>query len=379
MKVLNVNMSLDPVSGGGTVERTIQISREMSRNGVKVVILTTDIGLPPEYKENIDGVEIIALPCRVKRFYFPSFSYKFIKDLVKNSDVIHLMGHWTFINALVYHAARQLKKPYVVCPAGALPIYGRSRILKKLYNFVIGKEIIRNASAGIAVAVNELAHFKAYGIGPDKISLIPNGINRDGFEGEGENVFRDKYKIGDHPFILFVGRLNHIKGPDLLLKAFYAARKELAEYDLIFVGPDGGMQAELQNMAKQFCLKDRVHFVGYIGGKDKAAVYRESELLAIPSRQEAMSIVVLEAGISAKPVLITDQCGFDDIAAVNGGIVVPVSVEGIQKGLIEISESAQKRRLMGRNLRKYVEDNFTWKIAVDKHLYLYHSLLERGE
>jgi len=379
MNVLNVNMSLDPVLGGGTVERTIQISRELSRNGMKVVILTTDIGLPEEYTKNTDGIEIVALPCLVKRFYFPKFSYKFIKELVVKSDVVHLMGHWTFINALVYYAARKVKKPYVVCPAGALPIYGRSKILKKLYNLIIGKEIIRNAEACIAIAVNEEAHFKAYGIGVNKISFIPNGINRVDFEVRDENAFRSKYNIGSHPFILFMGRLNHIKGPDLLLRAFCEAREGLEGYHLVFAGPDGGMRVELQNKAVQFSLRDRVHFIGYLGEEDKAAAYQEAELLVIPSRQEAMSIVVLEAGISGKPVLITDQCGFNDIAAVNGGIVVPASVEGIQKGLIEILKDAQKRQLMGRALKEYVEHNFTWEIAVEKYLRLYRTILDTGK
>ncbi|MFH1094160.1 MAG: glycosyltransferase, partial [Candidatus Omnitrophota bacterium] len=261
MKILNVNMSLDPVLGGGTVERTIQISRELSRSGVKAVILTTDIGLPEEYIKGVDGVEIIALPCLVKRFYFPKFSYKFIKELVAKSDVVHLMGHWTFINALVYCAARQLKKPYVICPAGALPIYGRSQVIKKLYNFFIGKEIIRNAKACIAIAVNEEARFKAYGIGADKITFIPNGINCADFKVGDENAFRSKYNIGSHPFILFMGRLNHIKGPDLLLRAFCEAREGLEGYHLVFAGPDGGMLAELKNTAAQFSFQDRVHFV----------------------------------------------------------------------------------------------------------------------
>ena len=379
MNVLNVNMSLDPVFGGGTVERTIQMSRELSRNGVKTVILTTDIGLSEEYTKNVNDIEIIALPCLVKRFYFPRFSYKFIKDLVTDSDVVHLMGHWTFINALAYYAARQLKKPYVVCPAGALPIYGRSQILKKLYNFIIGKEIIRNAEACIAISVIEKAHFKAYGIGADKISFIPNGINCDDFKAGDENAFRNKYNVGGHPFVLFMGRLNHIKGPDLLLRAFCGAREGLEGYHLVFAGPDGGMRAELQNMATQFSLRDRVHFVGYLGGEDKAAAYQEAELLVIPSRQEAMSIVVLEAGISGKPALITDQCGFNDIAVVNGGVIVPASVEGIQKGLNEILKDAEKWRSMGRNLKKYVEDNFTWKIAAEKYIRLYRIILERGK
>ena len=377
MKVLTVNMSLDPVLGGGTVERTIQMSRELSRNDIKTVILTTDIGLSEECTKNADGIEIITLPCLVKRFYFPRFSYKFIRDLVADSDVVHLMGHWTFVNALVYYAARQVKRPYAVCPAGALPIYGRSQILKKLYNFIIGKEIIRNAEACIAIAANEEAHFKAYGISADKIFFIPNGINCEDFKAGDGNAFRNNCNIGKHPFILFMGRLNHIKGPDLLLRAFCGAREWLKRgHHLVFAGPDGGMRAELQNTAAQFSLLDRVHFVGYLGGDDKAAAYQEAELLVIPSRQEAMSIVVLEAGISGKPVLITDQCGFNDIAAVNGGIVVSASAEGIQEGLIDILKDEEKMHYMGQNLKRYVENNFTWKIAGKKYMQLFQKILD---
>jgi len=297
---------------------------------------------------------------------------------VNDADIIHVMGHWTLINALVYYAARRLKKPYVVCPAGALPLYGRSQLLKKLYNFFVGRNIIRNADACIAIASNEMSHFKNYGVDADKIHFIPNGINGDDFKSGDENAFRSKYNIGSHPFILFMGRLNHIKGPDLLLRAFCEAREGLADYHLVFAGPDGGMRAELDNLYKQFSSGNKVHFVGYLGGPDKIAAYKEAEVLVIPSRQEAMSIVVLEAGISGKPVLITDRCGFNDIAAVNGGVVVPASVQGIQKGLVEILKDAEKRRSMGRSLKKYVENNFTWKIAVEKYLQVYRMILERG-
>ena len=375
MNILNVNMSLDPVFGGGTVERTVRISRELSRIGAKVVILTTDINLPKEYAKITGGVKIIALPCLVKRFYFPRFSYSFIKKLVSKSDVIHLMGHWTFINALVYHAAWQLKKPYVVCPAGALPIYGRSKVLKRIYNLVIGKKIIRNASAFIAIAANEEAHFKAYKIGANKISFIPNGIDSDDFKATTKNAFRNKYNLDDYPFILFMGRLNNIKGPDLLLQAFCDLKEVLKEYHLVFAGPDGGMRAELQNTVAHFSLQDRIHFVGYLGEEHKVAAYRETELLIIPSRQEAMSIVVLEAGICGKPVLITDQCGFNDIATINGGIVIPASVKGIKKGLIEILRDTEKLRTMGSNLKKYVENQFTWQITADKYMKLYLEIL----
>lgn len=379
MKILNVNMSLDPVLGGGTAERTIQISKELARSGAKVVILTIDMGLPEEYKNNTDGIEIVILPCLMKRFYFPKFSYRLIKELVLNSDIVHLMGHWTFINALVYYAARQVKKSYVVCPAGALPIYGRSYIIKSLYNFIVGKNIIRNASACIAIAANEEAHFNSYGVKAGKVTFIPNGINCDDFKPGNGSAFRKKYNLGYHSFILFMGRLNSIKGPDLLLKAFCGIKEVHDGRHLVFAGPDGGMLSELRNMVAQFSLQDKVHFLGYLGREDKKAAYQETELLVIPSRQEAMSIVVLEAGISGKPVLITDQCGFNDIATANGGIVVSASVDGIQKGLIRILRDDEMRRSMGQSLKRYIENNFTWKIAKDKYLQLYNTMLISGE
>src|SRR4030042_3317556 len=151
MKVLNVNMSLDPVTGGGTAERTFQMSRFLAKVGIECIVLTTDLGLTPRRIMDMDGVKVIALPCLVKRFYVPKFSYRVIKRIVEDVDVVHLMGHWTFINALVYFIGKRLNKPYVVCPAGTLPIYGRSKIIKMLYNLVIGKKIIRKDTGALAI------------------------------------------------------------------------------------------------------------------------------------------------------------------------------------------------------------------------------------
>lgn len=375
MKVLNVNMSTDPVRGGGTAERNIQISREMSKNGISARILTTDIGLTREGLENITGVEITALPCLVERWYFPRFSYSFVRELVGEADIIHLMCHWTFINALVYHMARKLDKPYVVCPAGALTIYGRSHLAKNLYNKVAGNGIIANAAGHIAIAKNEIPQFELYGVAPEKVTLIPNGINPSDFIAPPFNDFRQKYSLGEAPFVLFIGRLNLMKGPDLLLRAFSNAAKSLADYHLVFAGPDEGMLSKLQNMTRQFDLQNRVHFVGPLGHADKIAAYHSTELLVIPSLKEAMSLVVLEAGVSGKPVLITDQCGFNDVADVNGGLVVPATVEGIQKGLIDILSNRDRLRLMGQNFKNYVGTHFTWKIAVDKYVRLFSKIL----
>lgn len=379
MHVLNVNMTLDPVTGGGTAERTFQMSCFLAKSGVECTVLSTDLGWSPARARAFAGVEVITLPCLWKRFYLPKAAFKRIRDAVVRADVVHLMGHWTFLNALVYLFARRFRKPYVVCSAGALPIYGRSKVLKRLYNFLIGKKIVRQADRCIAVTKNERAHFEMYGVDADRITVIPNGIDPEEYVARDDAAFREQYRLGAQPFILFVGRLNRIKGPDLLLKAFCELGQEFVHYHLVFAGPDEDMRRELQLLASTCSMESRVHFIGHVGGDDKARAYHAADLVVVPSRQEAMSIVVLEAGITGRPLLVTDQCGFDEIARINAGRVVPASAEGLKLGLRAMLEDQDGLKVMGRNLQQFVRERFDWKAIVNEYLALYQKILNNDE
>ncbi len=371
-------MSLDRVTGGGSVERTFQMSRSLAKAGVQCSILTTNIGVTPERIKELEGVTIVALDCLSQRFYVPKFRYKEIEDLVRNADIIHLMNHWTFLNALVYFIAQRHKKPYVVCPAGVLLIYGRSRVIKTLYNWVVGRSLIRNATKHIAITADEIPQFKTYGVSEDSIAIIPNGIDPEDFKDNKVDDFRAKYGLGRAPFILFMGRLNAVKGPDLLLRAFCNLREKLALYHLVFAGPDEDMSAELRATVAQHDVGDRVHFLGYVGGLDKSRAYHAADLLVIPSRREAMSIVVLEAGISGTPVLMTDQCGFNEMAETGGGVVVGASVESLAKGLVEMLGNRDDLKTKGQNLKAFVSKHFLWDSMIHKYIGLYKSFAWDG-
>lgn len=375
MKILNVNSVLDPVTGGGTAERTLQISRALLEAGVDCSIMTTDVGFADGKLPKLDGGRIVAYQCLFKRFYIPRATYAEIKKEVERVDVIHLMGHWSVLNALVYLAALSAQKPYVVCPAGALPIFGRSKIIKKVYNWIIGRRIIRNANAWIAITDDERAQFEDYGIRRDSVVVIPNGINPADFPAKGVDEFKKKHKLDNRPFILFLGRLNAIKGPDILLEAFIRGQHEWPEWQLVFAGPDGGMLNSLKRNASVSTAQERIHFIGYVGGTEKSAAYHAAQLLVIPSRQEAMSIVVLEAGISGTPVLLTDQCGFDEVSVVGGGKVTPPTVEGVLAGLADMLTDNKSLAEKGGKLRDFVQQNYTWAVVIRKYLDLYGKLL----
>ncbi len=375
MRVLNVCSNFGAVTGGGEAERSFQMTKSLLAAGVSCKVLTIDHDLDGDRVRAFGPGGVIALPCLSPRFYVPLVSPGLIRDLVDQSDLIHLIGHWTVLNALVYRAARRAKKPYVVCPAGALSIFGRSKMLKKIYNLCIGHKIIRDAEMCIAVTDDERLYFRSVGI-PDKhIEVIPNGIAAGDFLSSDVISFRQKFHLGTSAFILFVGRLNPIKGPDMLLQAFCNLQGSLKDISLVFVGPDGGMLKELKAFTRQNGMEDRVHFIGYLGGAEKSDAYHAADLLVIPSRHEAMSIVALEAGICGTPVLLTDQCGFDEVSAVGGGLVVPACVDGLQQGISAFFASPDMNQNAGLKLKAYVSGHFLWEAIAEAYKSLYFRLM----
>jgi glycosyltransferase involved in cell wall biosynthesis len=122
-------------------------------------------------------------------------------------------------------------------------------------------------------------------------------------------------------------------------------------------------------------LTDRVHFLGYLGETDKSDAYHSADFLVIPSRHEAMSIVVLEAGVCGTPVLITDQCGFNQIAETGGGWVVPATVDGLENGLLKVVSDPGRLKVGGLKIKKFVMNNYSWKVIVQNFTELYSSIL----
>ena len=375
MKVLNVDVTIDPDTGGGCAERSFQMNRALAKRGVDCSLLLLDIGLTEERIKGLGSVKVHVLPVLLKRFYIPRISMAKLGEIVKDADIIHLMGHWEVTDAFIYLLSRHYQKPYVNCPAGSISVYGRSRLVKRFYNNIIGKRIVRNASKLIAISQDEFDHFKRYGVHPSRMEWIPNGINFEDYETIDDEKFRGDYGLSQNPFILFLGRLNAIKGPDLLLEAFNRVKDSFPHYHLVYAGPDRGMLKSLEEMAGAFGIKDRVHFTGHLGSADKSMAIHAANMMVIPSRSEAMSIVVLEAGATATPVLVTDQCGMNEISDIGGGRVVPASADGIKEGLLEMLSSSEKLGSMGESLKRYVYDRFTWDSLVERYIELYERIL----
>ena len=136
------------------------------------------------------------------------------------------------------------------------------------------------------------------------------------------------------------------------------------------------VQGELEREATRLGIIGRVHFIGHLGLSEKSQALHACSLLALPSRREAMSIVALEAGATGTPVLLTDQCGFNEIEQIGGGLVSTATVEGIAVGLARILES--DLQAMGKRLQAYCLEHFAWDAVVTKYINTYQSVMEQA-
>ncbi len=369
MKIVLVNTHLDPVTGGGYAHRTFALANELKRAGHHVVLVATDYMFGDSARQATQDFETIVFRCLWPRFFVPISNRTSLQTLLQGAGLVHLMGYWSILNVRVAQEARRLRIPYVICPAGALPPIGRSRLVKRVFHAVYGKSMLEGARHIIAITVKEKKELADFGVPFERIRVIPNGIPR-AYSGEVDSQpFREAYGLGEAPYILFVGRLNDIKGPDILLEAYIGEKLGSQGIRLVFAGPDEGLQAKLKKRAVQAGLVDRVLFTGFIDNENKRRAYCGSLFLAVPSRSEAMSLVVLEAAACGKPVLLTDRCGFDEVGEVGGGMVTPATVAGIRVALQKMmAMSMEERQAAGAKLRDYVTQHFTWPALIQQLL-----------
>lgn len=383
MKVLHVNHLLDPMSGGGTAERTFQLSHELAKMGVECTILTLDIGRSHSRAVGIERLCIKTLPCIYSRFFVPKASLRQIISVVENADIVQIFGNWTVLNFLVWRACLQLGKPYVFCPAGALPVFGRSNLLKRIYSYWITRGILRDAARCVCITEDERSHFLDLDADNSRIDTISNGIDPQNYylktPSNSIGTFRAGLGIGAAPFILFLGRLNSIKGPDLLLEAFASLANKWPAHHLVLGGPDGGMLWQLREFAIANGLIDRVHFTGFLEGEAKSAALHAAELLVIPSRSEAMSIVVLEAGATGTPVLFSDACGLGLFERRGVGTMVLADARSIELGLDGLLGQTAMLNAQGAQLKRLVLSEFQWCDQARRHMSMYEQILKKAD
>ncbi len=205
----------------------------------------------------------------------------------------------------------------------------------------------------------------------EKVVLAPNGIGKEDIGIFGEDIDMKAITDGEQGRlrILYVGRLSVEKGVDTLLAACEFLTKWQIDYSLTLVG-DGPRSTELSDLAERTGIADRVNFVGSIPREHLGAYYRTTDILCVPSLDEAFGNVVLEGLISGCLVVGSELGGIRFIISdgVDGYLVPPDKPRKWAEKLTFISENKDKLDSLVKNGREMVGRRFNWdNIVLDMH------------
>ena len=373
MKVLNVIDLLNPVFGGAT-ERSYQMSYYLGLAGVNIDTLTTKWRLDKDWLSNLPGGHnyfVDALHCR---YLFPFGARKWLDQNISNYDVVHISKNWSLLANMTATAALKHNVPYVFSAMGFVTIHNRSRLLKQFYKKYLTIPLIRNASACIAVTHEEKEDLINAGAAPGKVHLIPNGIILENFLHKNDDHFRQKYSLGNRKIMLFIGRMDPIKGVHLIIEAFGRKRSTLNDWCLVLVGTQTAYRKEMERKAVNLGLQDSIIFLDPIFGELKSEAYHAAEFIVVPSVKDAMTIIAPEAACCAKPVLITNTSDFGELAQCGGAIEVDPTIDSLAQGIDLLTGNDFNRIGMGKKGYEYVVATYKWEYQAQKYMALFKAV-----
>ena len=291
--------------------------------------------------------------------------------------MVHLHEFRWYQNAVVLPHLARLGIPYVLTAQGGMPrIMGRLAP-KAAYDRLVGQRILRHACRLHALNELEQQQFLDLGVEPDRIAILPNGVDLDEYRDLPDvNGFRGRYSIPPRaPIVLFLARVNKIKGVDFLVAGFNEVRKNLPDAVLVIVGPDDGYLAEVKRQIGQLGLESHVRFTGYLAGNAKLEAYQSASVYVLPSAYEMFAITLLESLACGTPIIATDRCGLADFVRHNdlGSIVTYGDVPGLCDEIVHILHSPAQAQARARAGREYVLANFGWDKIVEKWEALYRE------
>jgi len=230
---------------------------------------------------------------------------------------------------------------------------------------------LRTAERFVALTPGGATELVRYGFAAELIRTIPNGVDLLKFTPQPW----PRTARADAVRLLFVGRLRHQKGLDLLLDALLLVEQP-AHFRLRVVG-DGPEMAALRNRTQQTGLGSVVEFCGR--QQDMVAQYAWSEVVVLPSRFEGMPNVVLEAMACARPVLGTRVDGTADLLAAGGaGWLTPSGDSALlARRLEEITSQREHLPAKGIAGRAVVEGTHSASRIASMYLAEYEAMLAK--
>jgi len=252
--------------------------------------------------------------------------------------------------------------------------------------------LLRETDRIVAATQAEVAQFQwLYQTGTERVVVIPPGVDTSRFYRIATDEAKEFIGIPEQrQVVLFVGRIEPLKGIDVLLEAF---RELLAggavnrsSVCLAIIGGDAetspermnAEMARLQALAREYALGDSVRFLGQRDQDTLPYYYSAAEAVVVPSEYESFGLVALEAMACGAAVIASETGGLAFLIkdGENGFHVPAGSAPALAEKLALLLADPQLRQRIGRSAAAYAA-TFDWSIIADRILELYAALVPR--
>ena len=261
--------------------------------------------------------------------YLPTFVQSietFRRAEARNYDIVH--SHYWLSGVAGLQLAQRWDVPHVTMfhTLGRLKQLANPFELEPPLRLEMEQQIVQQADRIIAATTDERNQIVRYcGVSANRVQVIPCGVDLKLFTAHNKQQARKTLGFKPHqPVLLFVGRLDPFKGPDLFLRSA-VMMKEQAQ--LIVVGGrlhgDKELQ-ELQKLAHDLGIGQRVHFLGARPQQELPLLYSAADVTVVPSYHESFGLVAVESLACGTPVVATRAGGLMTVVRNNEtGYLVP--------------------------------------------------------
>lgn len=226
-----------------------------------------------------------------------------------------------------------------------------------------------------------------YNCQPDKIAIIPPGVDTAHFYPIDQDEAKEAIDIPTSDrMVLFVGRIEPLKGIDTLIRAMAILKLECGQcpHYLVIIGGDADLPADktsdemarLQNLCSSLGLDEVILFLGKRGQDTLSYYYSAADLLVMPSFYESFGMVALEAMACSTPVIASDVGGLSHLIqhGETGFLVPSQDPVALADTMRNILQNDELRQQIGKKAVTYAQQ-YDWTRISARILNLYTSRL----
>jgi len=304
-----------------------QLSRALGDLGIKVDVFTREHpGAPGKIETLGSNVRVVHIPggdpeTPMEDLFscLPAF-LEGVKEFQRENNLTYQAVHSHYwLSGWVGQAwAQSMGIPHLITfhTLSIIKIQSRAGEREPLKRQQVEAELMASCDSIIAFSPHERdAMTRLYAANPDRITLVPCGVDLSKFRPLDQQEARQKLGLNGDKVLLYVGRIESLKGLDLLMHVT-AELQTCEEVRVLIVGGDDGKDLEvdrLKSLAQELNVDDAFDFVGRVDQEELPVYYSAADVCVVPSYYESFGLAALESMACGTPVVASRVGGLSTI------------------------------------------------------------------